>query len=104
MLKPKVMLIVPENPIEVGLLVIDVDTRASRLQIIERATGILVSHLRIDNAKMFKFVPLQYATAPDLIVIMLDDSNIFNAAIADNVQAQIVDLVTFDPNNLPVPL
>tara|TARA_Y100000034_G_scaffold134988_1_gene205164 strand:- start:2096 stop:2410 length:315 start_codon:yes stop_codon:yes gene_type:complete len=101
MLVPQIVLNKPTTPINLALLVIEVDTRASRIQVLDRGTGQLQAHLPIYSPKLFKFLPIEYASRPNLMVIMIDDTNVFNAAIADNVQAQIIDLVTFDPNDLP---
>ncbi|TMP27211.1 hypothetical protein CWB99_15960 [Pseudoalteromonas rubra] len=90
----------PTQPINVGLLQINIDPYASRLLILDRHTNKLIAALKPNGARVRRFMPAQYTIDPKLMVIMLDDTKVYNAAIVDHVQAQIVDLVTLDSSAL----
>jgi len=92
----------PPAPTLVSFLEINTDPAAERLQILNRLTGELIAHRRVNSGNTQVFLPLDYSSNSILMCVMLDDNGEFNAAIADNVQPMLIDLVKFDPNN-PLP-
>ncbi|TMS62703.1 hypothetical protein [Pseudoalteromonas sp. S3173] len=87
------------NPIPVSFIDVDCDPSAERLMIISRESGLLISHKRIFEGRFTAFLEKKYALSNELMCVMLDDNGEFNAAIADNVQAMLINLIDFDPNN-----
>lgn len=85
----------------VSALIVDIDPDAERLQIFNRKTGELIWHQRA-NSKFFRFFSKETANSTDLMCVILDDNEQFNAQIADHVKCMLVDAVTFDFNN-PLP-
>lgn len=85
----------------VGLSFIDVDCdqNAERLMIINRVSGALIAHKRIEGGKFKAILKEEYALSNDLMCVMIDDNGEYNAAIADNVQSMLINLSTFDINN-----
>jgi len=99
--KPNII-ILPLAPILVSFLEVNVDPAAERLQILNRFNGELIAHRGVNGGNAHVFLPLDYSLSNTLMCVMLDDNGEFNAAIADNVQPMLIDLVKFDPNN-PLP-
>jgi hypothetical protein len=89
-------------PTLVSFLEINADPAAERLQILNRLNGELVAHRRVNSGNTQVFLPLDYSSSSTLMCVMLDDNSEFNAAIVDNVQPILVDLIKFDPIN-PLP-
>jgi len=89
--------IIPAPLIHSALVVDTLD--AERMLIIDRNSGSRVSHFRVKDGSNIRVLPRGYGLEPKLSVIIYDDDNQYNAAIADNVQAMLVDMFTFDPNN-----
>jgi hypothetical protein len=92
----------PSVPVLVSFLEINTDPAAERLQILNRLSGKLLVHRRTNSGNAQVFLPLYYSSSSTLMCVMLDDNGEFNAAIADNVQPIIIDLISLDPNN-PLP-
>lgn len=87
------------NPIELSFIDVDCDASAERLMVLNRMTGLLLSHKQVIEGRFTAVLKKEYGISNDLMCVMLDDNGEFNAAIADNVQAMLINLVTFDPNN-----
>lgn len=92
----------PLKPLLMSYLSVDCDGAAERLQVFNRKSGVLISHKRVVNNKFAVFLNSTESVQSNLMCVMLDDDGEFNAAIADNVQPILVDLITFDPTN-PLP-
>lgn len=90
------------NPIELSFLEVDCDLNAERLIIFNRKSGEKLASKRIYQGRFTTFLIKDYSFSNDLMCVMLDDNSEFNAAIADNVQPILIDLVSFDPEN-PLP-
>jgi|GEM_PF-6471151 hypothetical protein len=89
-------------PLIFSLMVIDCDSQAERLAIFSRVSMNVLSHSKIIQSRnIVKVLPREYIDE-FLICVAIDDNGEFNAAIADNVQPILIDLVTFDPLN-PLP-
>jgi len=69
---------------------------AERLLIIDRATGNKVAHFIARDGDNVRVLPQRFSVEPSLAVIMFDDDGQYNAAVSDNVQSMIIDLITFD--------
>lgn len=84
-----------------GLLTLDLDNAAERFAVCDRdsfvcyASGLVA--LNVVAGIISVVVPYVYTTAPKLIVLMMDDTNVYNAAAADKVTADVIDLVTTAP-------
>lgn len=72
---------------------------AERVLILNRNNGEKVALFKVINGNNLRILPLEYSASSDLAIIMFDDSGEFNAAVADNVQAIVVDIITLDINN-----
>lgn len=82
-----------------GLLEIDIDPLAERYAVQSRLDGFLywMGPKPADNiAKLI--VPLEFVGSNDLQVIIYDDSGIYNAAIVDKVQPDLVNAKTVTLN------
>ena len=75
---------------------------AERVLILNRFSGERIAHFRVSDGDNLRVLPIRYSISPSLAVVMFDDNDEFNAAIADNVQPIIVDLISLDTNN-PLP-
>jgi len=95
--------LITSAPLLVSHVEIDCDPAAERLQVFDRVTGALIKHLPVVLNKNISFLTAtKYSDSQVLMCVLLDDSQEFNAAIQDNVQATLVDLFSFDPAN-PLP-
>lgn len=90
------------QPIPMSFLEIDCDVNAERLQVFDRKTGDILSHKRVINGYFKCILNVSYSLENNLICLMLDDSQKYNAAVVDNVKAMTIDLASFDPSN-PIP-
>lgn len=87
------------NPIELSFLEVDCDLNAERLMIFDRKNGEKLAHKRIYQGRFKTLLRKEYSFSNDLMCVMLDDNLEYNAAIVDNVQPILIDLVSFDPEN-----
>lgn len=87
------------KPIEVSFIDVDCDAAAERLMVFSRKSAEVLSHKRIVEGRFTAVLKKEHALSSDLMCVMLDDDAEFNAAIADNVQPMLINLVTFDPSN-----
>ena len=73
----------------IAVIAVDIDLDAERIAIIDRQTfqPLFISSTQTN---MERQVPMEYARSPQLMILMLDDSGNYNAAVADVVQAQVV--------------
>jgi hypothetical protein len=80
-----------------GLVECDADQAAARLVIIDRTTMLALTNRMTDGKPIIKkLVPIIYANTNNLMVGILDDSGVYNAAFIDGVKAQIVDANVVD--------
>ena len=76
----------------VGLVEIDIDTRAETFFIMDRAQHSVIYACIAPQLNIAKIiVPLKYGSLNDLVVGILDSDNEYNAFVIDRVKAQIVD-------------
>ena len=87
------------KPIPLSFLLVDCDPKSERLQVLSRTTGDLIRHSKVLNNNFKAILPLKYSQESSLMCVMLDDNSEFNAAILDNVQLMLINLIDFDPNN-----
>lgn len=79
----------------VGLVECSVDQSAERCVILDRNTLVVYANTFVTDVGVIKrIVPKTYALNNDLIVGILDDDGMYNAAFADGVKAQLVDANT----------
>ncbi|MCF2829769.1 hypothetical protein DS891_23965 [Pseudoalteromonas sp. JC28] len=76
--------------LDVGLLRVDYDASATRMLLLNRNTGEQILHAR---PRTNVFLPSHYAADHNIAVVIFDDTETYNAAIVDYVQAEIVNLV-----------
>ncbi|AZZ98747.1 hypothetical protein [Pseudoalteromonas sp. R3] len=88
--------ITPTQPINVGMLRLNVDPYASRILLLDRDSNTLIASIVPDGPKIARFMPAAYTVEPRLLVLMLDDTKVYSAAVLDHVQAEVVDLVTLN--------
>lgn len=79
------------SPFNVARLVLDLDPLAERYIVANRWSGEVLVNQRVD--KNTTLCPLKYATKNDLFVVIFDDNNEYNAAIADGVRLDIVEAI-----------
>lgn len=79
-------------------LVIDV-LDGERVLVLNRFSGDKVCQFLVKDGLNTRIMPLQYSASPELAIIMFDDDNQYNATITDNVQAMVINTLTFDPLN-----
>jgi hypothetical protein len=82
------------DPIMFSLISVDADPEAERLMILDRATGELVKNTKA-TSNTICWLPYEAATNNKFMVIILDDNAAFNAAIADNVVAELIDITKY---------
>ncbi|MFK3859283.1 MULTISPECIES: hypothetical protein [Pseudoalteromonas] len=99
--KPSFILLIPDS-LPLSFIDIDCDPSAERIIIVNRKNFELIAHKRIEQSRFTAILKFEYSISNDLMCIMLDDNNEFSAAIADNVQPMLINLITFDPTN-PLP-
>ncbi|KZY43035.1 hypothetical protein A3733_18550, partial [Pseudoalteromonas shioyasakiensis] len=85
-------------PLIMSALVVDT-LDAERMLIIDRLSGSKLAHFKVINGDNIRILPKSYGLEAKLSVIIYDEDNQYNAAIADNVQAMLIDMFAFDPNN-----
>lgn len=84
-----------------GLVTLDLDNAAERFAVCDRdnftcfATGLIAPNKVAGVVNVI--VPFDYTSSPKLVVLMMDDTNVYNAAAADKVTADVIDLVTTAP-------
>nr|KJZ07578.1 hypothetical protein TW77_14875 [Pseudoalteromonas rubra] len=86
----------PVTPVPIGKLKINHDPYASKIMVINRQTGELIFSTKPSGATTTRLLPLTFTTSSELLVLMLDNTKVYNAAIVDHVQAQVVDFLTHD--------
>ncbi|MCF2910803.1 hypothetical protein L1285_21065 [Pseudoalteromonas sp. DL2-H2.2] len=86
--------LVPVAPVPIGRLEINHDPYASKIMVLNRKSGELVFATKPSGANTTHLLPLTYTTSAQLLVLMLDNTQVYNAAALDHVQAEIVDLYT----------
>lgn len=83
-----------------GLIEIDIDPLAERYCVQSRLDGLIyVMGVKPSNNIARIIVPVSFTTANDLQVIIYDESGVYNAAIIDKVQPDLVNakLITLNP-------
>ena len=92
----------PSEPVNVGLVELDFDSKAERYGIVDRLSMALVYSGKVPATNPAKtIVPLKYTTSNDLLVMIFDDagSPSYNMVGNDKVQAQLVDARTVTTNS-----
>ena len=92
----------PTEPIERGLVEIDIDPAAERYVILDRRTmGLVYTGVVLSAGNARVITPVQYTIEHDLMVLILDDAGdpLHYVTGNDKVQAELVDArtVTLNP-------
>lgn len=83
-----------------AFLKVETDVNSERLQLFNRFTGELIWHQRTDGGETVKrILPAKYIGQSNLLCVLFDDDLTYNAAVADGVTAQTIDLNNFDMTN-----
>ncbi|KZX00063.1 hypothetical protein JL49_13275 [Pseudoalteromonas luteoviolacea] len=79
------------HPVMGAALSYELDDKAERFALIDRATLRVVEHRSVTPTGRV-FVPLTYATQENLSLIIFDDTGEFNAEIADHIKADFENM------------
>jgi len=83
------------EPIMFSLIEVNADPESERLMIIDRKSGSLVANIKA-SSKSICWLPVDASTSSKFMVIILDDNEIYNAAIVDNVIPELVDIIKYN--------
>lgn len=83
-------------------LEVDTDPKSERLQVFDRLTGEIKSHVLTQGGVVKIILAKEYAYEPNLMCTLLDDDEEYGGEIVDKVQCILIDLNSFDVNN-PLP-
>ncbi|MBB1342608.1 hypothetical protein H5158_13295 [Pseudoalteromonas sp. SR45-6] len=82
---------------DLGLVTVDVDPAASRLHLVDRLNGNLISSKNVSNQSIVNIiVPVKYSIEPLLYAIIFDDSKNYNATAQDFCIANLVSGLTLE--------
>lgn len=74
-----------------GKLSVDLDAASDRLLVLNRNTTEALCATKLSGNKMLDvLLPVQYGNSRDIIVLMLDDSDVYAAVAEDRLQLELV--------------
>lgn len=78
-------------PVPRGKLSLDLDAASDRLLVLDRTTATPLLLTKVFSDKTLDILlPASYATTNNIVVVLMDDNNVFNAVAADRVQLELV--------------